>query len=932
MYWSLTKKEGANLRATLCIFVISLLLRIWFNFFSCHHNAVFACDAAEYLRHAQNMLSVYNNLTTYYPQSLGACLKILFEQGSGNDINLISQIFLPLKAMSISGPAFPLFILISFKIFGQNPSLQSDAIPVLTQCVLSALTCVLIAKIASLCYNLQVGLLSGFIAAFYPGFIINSGRLYSESFACFLFCMGIWLFLNYLVRNKHNLLYGFLLGICLFALQGTRSTMSVLTLFVAFFFILSSLLVIEKQKIIIRYSLALLCGFLICLLPWLILQKLAFGKTSFIVNRVGQYNFFVGNDIDELGWLSIPYPDLTGVDKAEYTNLLKNSIKKSPQCFVKLLADKPARLLKLSWNDFRTSLGNVSCNVQTFFHQLILVFAFIGITTIFSSHYSPQKQKILARFIVLCLALFHLIYLFFITVPRYGLTAMPEIIIFAAAGLSIIYKSFMAKPHNKQTLKVIFATILLMSLSQLNLLSLFGHINDTARQIHFWLYINMILKSIVFYLFLLCCWKLAKQKNSTINYHIKLCIVLAILLAAPAYCLPIRANGRWYEWSKDFSNKNAQIERQITLQKKQIKNLENSPSFLALNIDGGSNLSSHWNIKINGNQLRGPFIPALSLAQNLALVHKDGINYSIEQEFILKCLCSINSLSLLDLRQWYLIPLEKDDLNLSTSNNQLLNIQIEKNTESPNTIYGNYKLSKNFSIIPSLFRFSWEKAFYGVEKAEDLGDPAYDQKIETSSAQNNGGPYIKVLIPSSSSQEISKENKVSISSLNQKKFISIYKEASTATSSNKELVLQFKAPKPSSPNVSKSNIYWLIRLSGVIQTKDRYGEKYDITENNRLKFLLWPSLVFSSNKEQANKNIQYNSPWLPSYLKFSPQSNKHSLHFDICFPILINAFDEKLKAIDLHLIENQAHKLQIESLLQIYQINKLPSETNYEIL
>ncbi len=173
------------MRALLWIFVISLILRIWFNLFSCQNNSVFACDAAEYLRHAQNMLLTFNNLLHNPTNSYPACIAVLLGHAHIDEIALVKQTFLPLRDMAISGPVFPAFILFCYKVFGQDPSSQSWAIPLIIQSILSASTCVLIAATGRACWGEGVGIITGLIAAFYPGFIINSGRLYSEKLCLF---------------------------------------------------------------------------------------------------------------------------------------------------------------------------------------------------------------------------------------------------------------------------------------------------------------------------------------------------------------------------------------------------------------------------------------------------------------------------------------------------------------------------------------------------------------------------------------------------------------------------------------------------------------------------------------------------------------------------------------------------------------------------
>ncbi len=88
------------------------------------------------------------------------------------------------------------------------------------------------------------------------------------------------------------------------------------------------------------------------LIPWLFAQKAIFNKASLVVDRVGNYNLFVGTRPDISGWLSYPYPDGTGVEKRSAISVLAANVKQSPSRFAKLMLDKPYRLGKISRNDF----------------------------------------------------------------------------------------------------------------------------------------------------------------------------------------------------------------------------------------------------------------------------------------------------------------------------------------------------------------------------------------------------------------------------------------------------------------------------------------------------------------------------------------------------------------------------------------------------
>ena len=101
------------------------------------------------------------------------------------------------------------------------------------------------------------------------------------------------------------------------------------------------------------------------------------------------------------------------------------------------MADKPARLFKFPWNDFKQPIGIFGQVEQVLVHQLIILAAMLGL--VFSFAVKPQlpadRQRLFSRLFLLFLLALHCLYMLFITVPRYNLTAMPVLILFAACGL-----------------------------------------------------------------------------------------------------------------------------------------------------------------------------------------------------------------------------------------------------------------------------------------------------------------------------------------------------------------------------------------------------------------------------------------------------------------------------------------------------------------
>src|SRR5262249_49698203 len=122
-----------------------------------------------------------------------------------------------------------------------------------------------------------------------------------------------------------------------------------------------------------------LAGMSILLVPWLVFEKAAYNKLSLTVDRVGHYNLFIGTNTATQGFLSYPYPDGRGIEEKSFATLIMQAAKRSASRFFKLVLDKPARLLKAPWNDFRCPIGPFEYKAQVALHEAILLLSIIGV-------------------------------------------------------------------------------------------------------------------------------------------------------------------------------------------------------------------------------------------------------------------------------------------------------------------------------------------------------------------------------------------------------------------------------------------------------------------------------------------------------------------------------------------------------------------------
>jgi 4-amino-4-deoxy-L-arabinose transferase-like glycosyltransferase len=738
--------------AYLSIFLLALIVRVWYNFATPHIDAAFAFDAAEYLRDAQGFQKIATLPLDFWLTATAS----LFGPVDSPQAELIHRQLEPLKELCQAGPIFPLFILLCYRISGIQAVLVNTFPPVAAQCILTSLSCVFIALIGTILWDKRAGITAGLLAAFYPGFIVNSGRLYSESFATFLICAIFLLMSLAIVRKELSFRSSLLLGFLAALLHVTRSVMAAVSLALA---PITLLIGGERRK----EKLALyLVGFAVVLLPWLFIQKSAFGKASFVVDRVGHYNFFIGNNADTEGWLTFPYPEHGGVESQSFFRIWREGFQRSPERWFKLMLDKPARLLSAPWNDFKAPIGPFGLSSQILYHELLLLLAAIGVVTSLSeSAKEPGSwRKVFARFGLLAFILFHLVYCGFITVPRYALPVVPCITLFAAAALTSMWRH----PFSK----ALFQAVALLSVS----VGVFLYIERCGFVIpvtklagESWLTALTAVQICLRLLFYAAVMFLSFQFARRLSVSQRAAAVSAFLLfliAAPDVCLPLRVFGRWYEWAEPFNQPGETILQTIRLNDDQAKRMLIRQSYVVVNLENGAFLADDVQIRINGIALDTFSIPVMSFAENMeSNVTLPNHTICPEVEYILNDITYFVGSFPLELRQWFLVPVSPNQLTSALALNErnqiakgTLVISVEKLTNRANAFYGGFRTDPHFLLVPSLTQFSWEKGIYSLENDRGLSDFALDTKVSPSdsspaSARADGAPahpYIRILV------------------------------------------------------------------------------------------------------------------------------------------------------------------------------------------
>ncbi|MCC7528310.1 MAG: hypothetical protein IT342_07295 [Candidatus Melainabacteria bacterium] len=836
------------------IFALSLAFRLWFNFAFLQVNIAGAADGSEYLR-------------------LADALNQFFSQKSELSV---------LSGFKQAGPVFPLFILICQKagsLFGNFPAWMP---PVFGQCILSAVADVFLCLTAKLFWGGNAALCCALFAILYPASLINSGRLYAESFSTSISIMVLYLMCRGFVGEKRKGLQFFALGFGLATLQLARSVMILLS------FLALPLTFFQERKAGAVKSLAwLLLAMSLVMVPWLFAQKSIFNKASLVVDRVGNYNLFVGTNPDISGWLSYPYPDGTGVEKRSAISVLADNVRRSPSRFAKLMLDKPYRLAKFPWNDFRTEAGLFSYTLQVAFHQLLLVLCAVGICLALVRNddgSTPSEAIFKGRLLLFLYFASHVIYFCFITVPRYNMTATPVLILFAAAGATAIVSLFRKNAKSGAILST--ALLLFFAAARLNEIGLLYQFMGNPFVA---LTVFCLLKGLCASIFFILLWKLfpkpPRRRVPALSVHCGLAFLAVLLVVYPA-----RANGRAFEWECRLDRKGDKITQQISLSKDDLETLKNQQLYVLIDTDGARDFVENGQAKANGEVLKGPLIPGIALSQDFSAekqMNKDQIYF--ECEWIYDCMTHAAGIASGDIRQWFVMAVPPAAVQKVVTSG-LLTVDIENITGAHSfKIFGNY-LKRG--MYPSILSSSWEKAFYGVESDRGFTDSRYDVKLDltrhtsASFASRNG----------SSETDLSPTPGLQSGSFNLLLTGAKSEPIQSKQATDQDVVMSAPLPlkvsipaggtRMFSPGINSrlpasANEVWLFRLRG-----KSFASKKNIGVEPKVNVLV---------TDESGRTLVYPSRWLPRMLP----NQSSAVAFDYCFPMMPSLLKEKIASVQI---------------------------------
>lgn len=643
----------------------------WLDLFGLHPDLSLVGDAYEYKELAENLYQL-----------------VLLALNGHSPITTSKTL---VTGLLMAGPVFPLYLAfglaISHGLQTLQPFLPIQSAPLLMQIFVSSATVALLGACSDKLYK-GTGKIAALLAALYPGFVINCHRLTTETLAIFLVTLAVFAFLRVSKEQKRSLPSLILLAVSLTLVQLLRSALLPLSLLLGLATL--TILLIEKEK---KNASIFLIAASLSVSPWLLFETAVKAPLSLCPDRAGNLNVAVGNDTESDGWTRAPYPIYAGLVNEKPLSILKLSIKTSTRKWLELTLGKLPRLVKAPWNDFRTAIGAFNYANQTLYHQLLLSLAAIGIFLAAGSADKAERRQLLLPLAIIAL---HFVYIPFVAMPRYFVTAMPLLIMLAARAIAALCRS-----ENKS---------LVMPLALATLLSLL------SMRLHAgWLNTLMAASGAIISLI-----AIRPREGKSLQYWL---VGTPVCLTIMINGLPLAANGRIYDsysLDKDYaiSLQNLAQASQASLQDKDL--------YLLIAPGSYQNLFNKFKIKYNGELLSAPAISTIALLDDQKTLAPIGNDHLImPYQYIFSSLCTAADLNLIEANQYFLVKLpcrdksEIESLVLSPSGREGLEMPAAR-------------ASKDRLQMFDPRYYSWDKMFYGVENSLGFSDCRleYSHKLE----------------------------------------------------------------------------------------------------------------------------------------------------------------------------------------------------------
>ncbi len=348
-------------------------------------------------------------------------------------------------------PLYCIFLAGIIRVFGENIFIIK-----IIQAIIIALSCLFVFKSARIIFGEKVGFWSAFIMAIYPPFVSISSHLISESLFIFLLTLSIYFWIKGEKEDKTIL---FVLSALFMGLSTqVRATSTFLPLFIFFFGLWRNKSKLKYTKRFILF----LAIVIACIVPWTVRNYLIFKVFSPVssIEVLWQGTYVDGGANSDNSLLKIKQQEMINSVKEDYTKYneialtaARENLRKHflgylalfPVKFIRLWIGSYSNLFDISvfYSDLLKSMSLLRQNLGLFLFKTfnlclsasLLLLGLLGMGFVYKRKEWRETYILFSIFVY-----FSLLHMFLIAEPRYGLPALPYLIIFAIFALANLRK------------------------------------------------------------------------------------------------------------------------------------------------------------------------------------------------------------------------------------------------------------------------------------------------------------------------------------------------------------------------------------------------------------------------------------------------------------------------------------------------------------
>lgn len=663
-------------------------------------NLALLFDGFGFLVTASGCMSVFNQDTF---------LQILAYCAGGFDetvrLSLVEKLH-PAEGIVRTGPLLPLLLGLAYTIAGKAPVAQNWAVATWSMWLTQALSIGSIWLACRLAFGSSVARIAALLAVFYPAFVINGNRIYSESQACLAITVAVMLFLYYAkseFRPTQRFASGLLAGLVLGFLALARPPFLLLPVLFVVTLALLAIGLKQKNPFKLKWFVGVVCGGVFLLAPWALCNKILTGKPSITIDRFAVYNLYTGLNASTQGFDVLPgefveHPGRFKKAPLDALSELSRNALDNPADFITMAVLKPARLLDSPWNDYQASCLGVPWLLQRYFHQLILLLGLVGLSALWERGLKEKTLTALTGPVVLTLAVaYNGVHCLFISMSRYTYSVMPIVIMLAGYGALFVYN---ARRRRRLLLALLLspALSLLIESTRLPPYAVMPEIALRMSANTFGVVFSLLIAAAYLFFIHALVSRFENIAGAHQQFH-RITACLAAFLIAISACYGLRQ----IAYPLSINNR---IKAQVPVPESQPRSRTSWFVVIDPNLSGSFSLDAMQSIKlaVNGVRIDSPIYPFIGAdrSQRDSFVYEKAFAHSGQKDIT-------------EIAQWYCAPVPRELIktgldntievwkdSASGSNPHLMCDLLDSSQESQTVSLINFSWSKGFSINPPL--------------------------------------------------------------------------------------------------------------------------------------------------------------------------------------------------------------------------------------